>query len=83
MTLILHSAPPLHWAAAGAGIALVTLALLFLSNRRLGISSTFEDVCSLALPLDYFKRRAVVSGRPWRLPRPYMAIGLPWSFSLR
>jgi uncharacterized membrane protein YedE/YeeE len=73
MTLILHSMPPLHWAAAGAGIALVTLALLFLSNRRLGISSTFEDVCSLALPLDYFKRKAVVSGRPWRLP---FAVGL-------
>ena len=68
MTLILHDLTPLHWAIAGTAIAVVTLALLFLANRRLGLSTSFEDVCSLALPLPYFQRKAVVSGRTWRLP---------------
>jgi uncharacterized membrane protein YedE/YeeE len=68
MTLLLHGLTPIHWAVAGAGIAIVTLALLFLANRRLGISSGFEDLCSLVLPLPYFQRKAVVSGRTWRLP---------------
>lgn len=68
MHLILNDIPPIHWAAAGAGIAAVTLLLLFVSNRRLGISTGFEDICSLAIPLPYFKRKAVVSGRAWRLP---------------
>ncbi len=68
MSLILHGLPPLHWALAGIGIAGVTLALLLLANRRLGISTGFEDICSLALPGPYFKRAAVTSGRGWRLP---------------
>jgi uncharacterized membrane protein YedE/YeeE len=68
MTLILTGAEPLHWAAAGAAIAALTLALLFLANRRLGISTGFEDVCSLALPFPYFRRKAVIGGRVWRLP---------------
>lgn len=49
MPLILNGLPPLHWAVAGAGIAAVTLCLLVLANRRLGISTGFEDVCSLVL----------------------------------
>ena len=68
MSLILHNLPPLHWALAGVGIAGVTLALLFIANRRLGISTGFEDICSLALPAPYFRRPAVLSGRGWRLP---------------
>lgn len=68
MRLILHDLPPIHWALAGTGIAGVTLLLLFLANRRLGISTGFEDICSLVLPAPYFRRSAVVSGRPWRLP---------------
>jgi uncharacterized membrane protein YedE/YeeE len=68
MTLILHDLAPMHWAVAGAGIAGVTLALLFLASRRLGISTGLEDLCSLVLEAPYFKRPAVVSGRPWRLP---------------
>ena len=68
MTLILHDLEPLHWALAGVGIAGVTLALLFIANRRLGISTGFEDVCSLVLPAPYFKRSAIVSGREWRIP---------------
>jgi uncharacterized membrane protein YedE/YeeE len=68
MPLILHGLPPIHWAVAGAGIALITLALLFLANRRLGISTGFEDVCSFVLPLGYFARDAVRLARGWRLP---------------
>jgi len=59
---------PLHWALAGVGIALVTLALLFIGSRRLGVSTGLEDICSLVLPAPYFQRAAVLSGRPWRLP---------------
>jgi uncharacterized membrane protein YedE/YeeE len=68
MTLILHNLQPIHWALAGVAIAGVTLALLFLSSRRLGISTGFEDICSLVLTAPYFRRAAVMSGRGWRLP---------------
>ncbi len=68
MNLILTGAPPIHWALGGAVIAAVTLALLFLANRRLGLSTGFEDVCSLVLDTPYFRRSAVMSGRGWRLP---------------
>lgn len=68
MPLILNGLPPLHWAAAGATIAAVTLLLLFVANRRLGISSGLEDICSLVLQQPYFRRSAITNGRPWRLP---------------
>jgi uncharacterized membrane protein YedE/YeeE len=68
MPLILDGLPPIHWAIAGAGIAAVTVCLLFLANRRLGISTGFEDVCSLVLQQPYFLRGGVRSGRQWRLP---------------
>jgi uncharacterized membrane protein YedE/YeeE len=58
----------MHWAIAGAGIAAVTLCLLFVANRRLGISTGFESVCSLVLAQPYFRRRSVTEGRGWRLP---------------
>ena len=63
MTLILHGLEPLHWALAGVGISGVTLALLFIANRRLGISTGFDDICSLALPAPYFKRAAHLGSR--------------------
>jgi uncharacterized membrane protein YedE/YeeE len=66
--LILHHLEPLHWVVAGAGIAAITLALLFIANRRLGISTGLEDVCSFVLPAPYFARDAVRSARRWRLP---------------
>jgi hypothetical protein len=68
MPLILHGLPPLHWAIAGATIALVTLTLLFVANRRLGVSSGLEDICSLVLEQPYFRRSAITSGRVWRGP---------------
>ena len=66
--LILHNARPIPWAVAGAGIAAVTLVLLFVANRRLGISTGLEDLCSLGLDTAYFRRDAIRSGRAWRLP---------------
>src|SRR5437762_6574650 len=68
MRLILNNLPPWHWAAAGAAIASITLALMAIASRRLGISTGFEDVCSLVLPQPYFRRAAIVNGRQWRLP---------------
>lgn len=68
MPLILHDLPPLHWALAGAAIAAITLVLLFVANRRLGVSSGFDDICSLVLAQPYFRQPAITSGRQWRLP---------------
>ncbi len=68
MRLILHGLTPIHWALAGAGISAVTLALLFVANRRLGVSTGLEDVCSLVLRQPYFRRDGLHSGRAWRLP---------------
>jgi uncharacterized membrane protein YedE/YeeE len=68
MSLILNDLPPMHWAPAGALIAAVTLVLLFVANRRLGLSSGLEDLCSLVLAQPYFRRGGVLSGRAWRLP---------------
>ena len=68
MPLLLNNILPLHWAAAGAGIATVTLVLLFITNRRLGISTGFEDVCSLVLRAPYFRRPSLLEARRWRLP---------------
>ena len=65
--LILNGAPAIHWAIAGAGIAAITLALLYIANRRLGLSSGFEDACSLVLSAPYFRRDAVIGARGWRL----------------
>lgn len=68
MPLILNNLSPLHWAVAGTVIAAVTLCLLLVANRRLGLSTGFEDICSLVLERPYFRRDAVASGRRWRLP---------------
>lgn len=68
MPLILNDLQPLHWALAGIGIAGVTLALLLVGSRRLGISTGYEDVCSLVLRVPYLRRSAVTNGRSWRLP---------------
>ena len=52
---------------AGAGISAATLCLLLVANRRLGISTGLEDLCSLVLSQPYFRRSALRSGREWRL----------------
>jgi len=58
----------MHWALAGVGIGFVTLVLLFTTGHRLGISSGFEDLCSLVYRAPYLKRAELVSARRWRLP---------------
>ena len=68
MTLILNDLQPMHWAAAGSAIAAVTLLLMFVTNRRLGFSSGFEDICSLVLRQPYFSRGSLRAARGWRLP---------------
>jgi uncharacterized membrane protein YedE/YeeE len=68
MLLLLNDLAPLHWAIAGAGIAAITLLLLVAANRRLGVSTGFEDVCSLVLRAPYFQREPTRQGRRWRLP---------------
>jgi uncharacterized membrane protein YedE/YeeE len=68
MPLILHHLEPWHWALAGAGIGAITLVMIFVLNRRLGISAGFEDLCSLVLRGPYFERPSLFAARPWRLP---------------
>ncbi len=66
--LILNGLTPIPWAIAGALVAAITLCLLFVANRRLGVSTGFEDACSLVLRQPYFCRSTVQAGRRWRLP---------------
>jgi uncharacterized membrane protein YedE/YeeE len=68
MDLILNGAAPIHWAIGGAVIALVTILLLGLLNKQLGISTGFEDVCSLVIRSGYFSRAGLGEARGWRLP---------------
>ncbi len=68
MNLILNDQEPLHWALAGAGIALITLTLLAVGNRRLGVSTGFESVCSLVVKAPYFQRGGLRASNGWRLP---------------
>ncbi len=68
MPLILTGQPPLHWAIAGAGIGIITLLLLFATSHRLGISTGFEDICSLVSRAPYLRRTEVIGSRSWRLP---------------
>jgi uncharacterized membrane protein YedE/YeeE len=68
MPLLLHGLMPIHWVLAGAGIAAVTLCLLFFGGRRLGVSGGLDDICSLVISQPYFQRRAVLTARPWRFP---------------
>ncbi len=66
--LILHGLEPYHWAFAGLGIAAVTIALLVLTARRLGISTGFENICSLAVKTPYLTRASLRESHGWRLP---------------
>ena len=68
MHLILTDAAPIPWFVAGAAIAAVTLVLLYAGNRRLGVSTGFENVCSLVVRTPYFTRAAISGSNSWRLP---------------
>lgn len=64
---LLSGAEAWHWSLAGLGIGAVTLTLLFVANRRLGVSGGFDDVCSMASQLPYFVRAASRRTSQWRL----------------
>ena len=66
--LILNDVAPIHWALAGAGISAVTLVLLYVGNRRLGVSTGFENICSLVVRAPYFTRGAIAGSNEWRIP---------------
>ena len=68
MDLILNDMTPFHWAVGGALIALVTATLLFVGNRQLGVSSSFDDICSIVMDSAYFRRESLLGGGAWRLP---------------
>lgn len=68
MHLILTDAAPIHWVLAGLAIGAITLTLLYVGNRRLGVSTGFENICSLVVHTPYFTREALTSSNNWRLP---------------
>lgn len=63
----MHGQEALHWALAGGAIAIITIALLYLTGRRLGISTGFESVCSIVSDAPYFLRDALHGKGRWRL----------------
>jgi uncharacterized protein len=67
MTL-LNGAEAWHWALGGAVISLVTVILLAVTNIRLGISGSFENVCALVVRAPYLQRAEVARSHYWRLP---------------
>ena len=66
--LILNDLAPYHWAIGGLGIGVITLLMLAVTNRRLGISTGFESVCSLVVKTRYFQRPALLESNRWRIP---------------
>lgn len=65
--LLLHQLTAWHWAFGGVAIGTITLLLLFIGGKRLGISTGFEDVCAIVSTLPYFRRDALAGGS-WRFP---------------
>jgi len=66
--LILNDLTAIHWAVAGAVIAGTTLILQFFLNRSLGVSTGFENLCSLVSKRPYFSRAALTGPGRWRFP---------------
>jgi uncharacterized membrane protein YedE/YeeE len=55
---------PMPWWLAGPALGGITLVLLFVANRRLGVSGGLDNVCSLVSDRPFFRRAA---GERWRL----------------
>jgi hypothetical protein len=53
---------------AGSLIGVITLLLLWLTNQRLGISTGFENVCSLVVNTPYLRRDEITKSHGFRLP---------------
>jgi uncharacterized membrane protein YedE/YeeE len=53
---------------SGAGICVITLLLLWVTNQRLAISTGFENLCALAVKAPYFRRSEITGSHGWRLP---------------
>lgn len=66
--LILHHLHVLPWALAGLAIGAITLLMLWVTNRRLGISTGFENLCGLVVRAPYFRRSEIAGSNSWRLP---------------
>ena len=66
--LILNHAEPMHWAIAGAFIAFIAILLQWLNNTSLGLSTTFENLCTLVTDRGYFGTDRPRWGIGWRLP---------------
>lgn len=66
--LLLNQLQAWHWAVGGAGIGTITLLLLYVGGKRLGISTGFENVCSLVSSQPYFKRKSLQGTGQWRFP---------------
>lgn len=66
--LILSGAPPWNPLLSGALLGLITLALLWYKGKALGVSTGFENLCSLGSRLPYFQRSDLRSSSSWRLP---------------
>ncbi|RMF19580.1 MAG: hypothetical protein D6761_00130 [Candidatus Dadabacteria bacterium] len=58
----------MHWAVAGAIIAATAVFLQWLNNTNLGISTTFENLCSIVTHRGYFGTDRPRRGIGWRLP---------------
>lgn len=66
--LLLNDLQALHWAAGGAALGAITLLLLGVTNRVLGISTSFENLCALGSRLPYFSREELRGPGRWRMP---------------
>ncbi|MBI5507961.1 MAG: YeeE/YedE family protein [Deltaproteobacteria bacterium] len=65
--LIATATSPWNGFLTGAVLGVITLVLLWVANRRLGISTGLEDVCALVSRRPYFQREEVSGSGRWRL----------------
>lgn len=66
--LLLDNHAPLFWALGGGLLGLVACLLQWIQGKGLGISTSFENICSLASRIPYFDRSELRGPGAWRLP---------------